>query len=199
MESLDLSALGIGPLTGMAAALAAVTCYIISQIKRFFYKVPWKWTCKIPEGTWIVLSIAFPVAVCVLLNLDWFESLTGGALPEQFRGFSAAVTGGLVGIGAQKTYKASEMGKSYLSTKGIAVPQTYKPSESACPPPADPQPAPALPAQEAYVPKHLASEDALPIVKARLLTDWTAENPPTALLLTKDGERQVFSLDWSGS
>jgi hypothetical protein len=147
----------------------------------------------------------------VLLNLDWFESLTGGALPEQFRGFSAAVTGGLVGIGAQKTYKASEMGKSYLSTKGIAVPQTYKPSESGVCDPADvpsvqtvtePSETAApvsIPAQEAYIPKHLASEDALPIVKARLLTDWTAENPPTALLLTKDGERQVFSLDWSGS
>ena len=126
---MDLSALGLPELTGFAAALAAFTVSIIDFLKRVITKnIKGAWTAKVPDAVWYVLAIAIPTAVCVPLGLDWFQSLAGEQLPENLAPFSSAATGVLVGIGASGSYKAKELGKSVIASKGVAVKPTPKPN-----------------------------------------------------------------------
>jgi hypothetical protein len=143
--------LGFGPLTGMAAALVAFTVSAIDALKTYVLK---GWTSRIPAVVWYCLAIAIPTGVCIWLGLDWFNAITGEAIPENLTPYSSAATGIIVGIGASGSYKLKEAAKALkaesMKAEGKAVPEYLTPpGEPGIPAPESPiMPEPGEPATE---------------------------------------------------
>ena len=130
--------LGLAPLTGFAAALAAGTVAGIDALKIYVLR---GWAKRVPSIVWYLLAIGVPTAICVYFGLDWFNALTGDEVPESLQSVSTAATGIMVGLGASISYKGKETAKALAAAKLQAE---SKPVPEYLTPPGEPGiPAPA--------------------------------------------------------
>ena len=135
--------LGLAPLTGFAAALAAGTVAGIDALKVYVLR---GWAKRVPSIIWYLLAIGIPTAICVYFGLDWFDTLTGGEVPPSLEPVSTTATGIIVGLGASITYKGKETAKALAAANLQAdckpVPEYLTPpgepglpAPEPCPPP----------------------------------------------------------------
>jgi hypothetical protein len=200
----DLSALGWPELTPVLLLVAGGTAFLVQKLKMIVRKdIKAKWTQKIPGWFWLLLSIALPIGLVALLNLDWVQAVAqaaaGPAASVDLEGQGVLSTGIATALGSQGAYwiaKKAGVTADYSSGgPNEATPMTDPMTDMTAPLSTE---TPSLPVSDTKdVPQDNPPVGELPMVKAVLLTEWQTVNPPTALMLTKDGVQQVFRLDWS--
>jgi hypothetical protein len=182
--------LGLPALTPLLLGVVGFTVWIVQILKRH------PWARRVPGWVWLGLSIIIPVGIVFAFGLDWIQALIHTVMPSasiQLDGMGTLGTGIATAIAGNGSYALLK--KAGLTKEQPMTAMTDSMTAMTAPLSTE---TPSLPVSDTKdVPQDNPPVGELPMVKAVLLTEWQTVNPPTALMLTKDGVQQVFRLDWS--
>ena len=192
------------PGLGFAFYLTSGIVIMVNMLKAGFYRWgrPKRLRTTVPPWSWIIVGAVISVGMCVILKVNFVESVLGADQP--FTGFMGYVASGIaLAISSNVVYKVAVKNPTQVKTEKAvtaAVEEADRPG-SVVAEPTTPNPGSVFAGAVVVEPlPELIPKSEPRHYRARLLADWKKDlgEPGYILLIAPDGQQRVVSLERIG-